>query len=292
MRVDVTLSVGEVGNRTRQRASQAAGLAAVIIAAVVLIGGWAGLPLLSSWGPGLPPMRPSTALCIAALGLALVRSGKDSRFAFAVGLAVLAAAAVGLGLILLDIDPGPLDPWLAPRAAMEGPGPVSFRVAKVAALALAFAGGALALGRFERHRLAATMLSGIAGAFAVFALLGYVTGIDTLYGAASVSSPALPATVGLLCVAAGIILRIGTMPVLRKPRPLWQLLVMLGCAIVAPLLLSSATFRKTWRLKHVPCRRTLIATSWERSRDCTRWRPRRRCAKGISPSSSSRPRPR
>ena len=240
MRVDVTLSVGEVGNRTRQRASQAAGLAAVIIAAVVLIGGWAGLPLLSSWGPGLPPMRPSTALCIAALGLALVRSGKDSRFAFAVGLAVLAAAAVGLGLILLDIDPGPLDPWLAPRAAMEGPGPVSFRVAKVAALALAFAGGALALGRFERHRLAATMLSGIAGAFAVFALLGYVTGIDTLYGAASVSSPALPATVGLLCVAAGIILRIGTMPVLRKPRPLWQLLVMLGCAIVAPLLLYGA----------------------------------------------------
>ena len=64
----------------------------MIIAAVVLIGGWAELPLLSSWGAGFPPMRPSAALCIAALGLALMHPGKDLRFAFAVGLAVVAAA--------------------------------------------------------------------------------------------------------------------------------------------------------------------------------------------------------
>ena len=216
MRVDVTLSVGEVGNRTRQRASQAAGLAAVIIAAVVLIGGWAGLPLLSSWGAGLPPMRPSSALCVAALGLALMHPGKDQRFAFAVGLAVVAAAAVGFGLILLNVDPG-IDPWLAPRVALEGPGPVSFPVVKVAALALGLAGGSLAFSRFERHRLAATVLGSLAGAIAVFALLGYLTGIDTLYGSTSVSSPTLPATVGLLCVAAGIILRIGTMPCSAGP---------------------------------------------------------------------------
>jgi hypothetical protein len=61
--------------------------------------------------------------------------------------------------------------------------------------------------------------------------------VDTLYGSASVNSPSLPAAVGLLCVTVGIILRIGTMPVLRKSWPLWHLLVMLGCAIVAPLLL-------------------------------------------------------
>ncbi len=191
-------------------------------------------------------MRPSSALCVAALGLALMHPGKDQRFAFAVGLAVVAAAAVGFGLILLNVDPG-IDPWLAPRVALEGPGPVSFPVVKVAALALGLAGGSLAFSRFERHRLAATVLGSLAGAIAVFALLGYLTGIDTLYGSTSVSSPTLPATVGLLCVAAGIILRIGTMPVLRRPRPLWQLLVMLGCAIVAPLLLygAYAGFRMT-----------------------------------------------
>src|SRR5215468_2555362 len=97
----------------RQHASQAAGTVAVAIAAAVLVGGRAGLPLLLSWGSGFPAMRPSAALCVAALGLALVHPGKDSRFAFAVGLTVLAAAAVGLGLILLNFDPG-IDHWLAP----------------------------------------------------------------------------------------------------------------------------------------------------------------------------------
>jgi hypothetical protein len=111
-------------------------------------------------------------------------------------------------------------------------GAASFRVANVPTLALGLVGGSLALSRFERHRFAATMLGGIAGATAVFALLGYLTGIDTLYSSASVCSPALLAAVGLLCVAGGIVFRIGAMPALRKPRPLWHLLVMLGCAIV------------------------------------------------------------
>jgi hypothetical protein len=43
--------------------------------------------------------------------------------------------------------------------------------------------------------------------------------------------------VGLLCIAIAIVSRIQAMPALRKPRPLWHLLIMLGCAIIAPLLL-------------------------------------------------------
>ncbi len=84
------------------------------------------------------------------------------------------------------------------------------------------------------------MLASVAGAIAVFALLGYLAGIDTLYSSVSVNSPPLPTAAGLLCVAGGILLRIGTMPALRKSRPLWHLLVMLGCANVAPLLLFGA----------------------------------------------------
>src|SRR5712671_5139300 len=83
------------------------------------------------------------------------------------------------------------------------------------------------------------VLGGLAGAIALFALLGYLAGIDTLYGS-SVRPPALPTAVGLLCVAGGIILRIGAMPALRKPRPLWHLLVVLGCAVIVPLLLFGA----------------------------------------------------
>jgi len=84
------------------------------------------------------------------------------------------------------------------------------------------------------------MLASVAGAIAVFALLGYLAGIDTLYRSvvsqlASAADRRWPAL-----RRRGILLRIGTMPALRKSRPLWHLLVMLGCAIVAPLLLFGA----------------------------------------------------
>jgi PAS domain S-box-containing protein len=232
------LFVGQAGSLKRQRASQAAGFAAVIIAATALIGWWAGLPLLSSWGSGFATVKPVTALCLGALGLALVLPGKDSRFAFAVGVGVTALAALGLGVVLFNIELG-IDRWLAPGEASFRATATSYRVINAATLGMVLAGGSLALSRFERHRLAATMLGGLAGAIALFAVLGYLAGIDTLYGS-SVRPPALPTAVGLLCVAAGIILRSGTMPALRKPRPSWHLLVMLGCAIIAPLLLFGA----------------------------------------------------
>jgi len=232
----VTLFVGQAGSLKRQRASQIAGFAAVTIAAAVFIGWWAGLPLLSSWGAGFPPTRPLGALTLAALGLALMYPGKDGRFAFAVGLTGVALAALGLALALLNVELG-IDRWLAPAAV---PGAISIRVANVATWAVGLAGGALALSRFERHHFVATVLGAIGIAVAVFALLGYLTGIDTLYGSASVSSPPLPTTVGLLCVAVGIVLRVGTVPALREPRPLWHLLVALGCAIIVPLLLFGA----------------------------------------------------
>jgi len=47
------------------------------------------------------------------------------------------------------------------------------------------------------------MLASAAGAIAVFALLGYLAGIDTLYRSVSVNSPPLPTAAGLLCVAGG-----------------------------------------------------------------------------------------
>src|SRR6266849_1466987 len=203
------LFVGQAGSLRRQHASQAAGFAAVTIAAAALIGWWAGLPPLPSWGSGFASVKPVTALCLAALGLALMHPGNDSRFAFAISLAVAALAALGLGAVLFNVELG-IDRWLA------GPGAASFRVTNAATLALGLAGGSLALSRFERHRFAATVLNGLAGAIAVFVLLGYLTGTLTLYGSASVNSPALPTSIGLLCVASGIVLRMGTTPALRK----------------------------------------------------------------------------
>ena len=86
-------------------------------------------------------MRPLGALCLAALGLALMHPGKDSRFAFAVGLAMAALGALGLVLVLFNVELG-IDRWLAPWAAV---GAAPFRVANVATLALGLVGGSLAL---------------------------------------------------------------------------------------------------------------------------------------------------
>src|SRR6266852_2319445 len=109
------LRVGQAGSLRRQRASQVAGFAAVTIAAAALIGWWAGLPLLSSWGPGFVTVKPVTAVCLVALGLALVHPGKNSRFAFAVGLAVAALAVLDLVEDVFGVDFG-INRWLPPQA--------------------------------------------------------------------------------------------------------------------------------------------------------------------------------
>jgi PAS domain S-box-containing protein len=229
----VTQFAALAGSLNRQHLSQVAGFAAVTIAAAAFISWWLSLPLLSSWGSAFATVKPTAALCLAALGFAVMYPGTASGFAFAVGLAVAAIAAVDL-LDLFGIDFGinRLNGLLVPRAALPEP-EMSFRLINGVPVALELAGASLALGCFERHRFAATALSGIAGAMAIFALVNYLSGVHTL----SVETPTPLTAIGLLCVAGAIILRIGTMPALQKPRPLWNLLIVLGCAVIAPLLL-------------------------------------------------------
>jgi PAS domain S-box-containing protein len=159
-------------------------------------------------------VKPVTALCLAALGLALIRRGNHWQFALTAGLVVAGTALVGLGQGLFGADLG-VDP----------------------ALGLTFAGASLALSRFEQHRFIATGLASLAGAYALSVLLSYLTGLATLFDLASVGLPALPTAAALLCFACGIISRIGITPALVRPQPLSHLQILLGCAIVAPLLL-------------------------------------------------------
>src|SRR5260370_33153783 len=80
----------------RQHAGQAAGFAAVAIATAAFIGWWGSLPLLSSWGSGFATVKPMVALCLMALGLALMDPREHSRFALAGGLAGGALPALRL----------------------------------------------------------------------------------------------------------------------------------------------------------------------------------------------------
>jgi PAS domain S-box-containing protein len=214
------------GREAAGYASQAAGVAAMAVAAAALAGPRLDLPLLARWGAGLPAMTPLEAVCLAALGFALMRCGNQA-LAVTVGLAVTGVAVLDLALALSD-------------AGREGGPQASAAMPVATALSVALAGLGLVFSGFGRYYLAATALAALAGAIAVLTLLGYLTGINTLYEVALIRSPPLPMAVGLLCVAVGLIMRIDATPALRRPRPLWQLLTVLGGAIVAPLLLFGA----------------------------------------------------
>jgi PAS domain S-box-containing protein len=219
----------------RLRASQVAGFAAAAIAAAALIGWWVSLPWSSSWGSGFATVKPVTAFCIIALGLGLVHPGKNSRLAFAVGLVVVAIAALDLlDRFAIDSGIGHLNRLLVPRDALPR-SEASFPMINGVPVALALAGASLALSRFERYHFAATALGGLAGLMQAFNVSAYLSGVHTFYR--SVETPRPLTAVGLLCVSIAIVSRIGAMPALRRPRPLWHLLLMLGCAIIAPLLL-------------------------------------------------------
>ncbi len=179
----MTLFVTQAGNLKRQRASQIAGFAAALIGAAAFIGLSADLPVLSSWGAGFPIEKPLGALGVTAFGLALMHPGKASRVAFSVGITVAVSAALGLVLVLFNVELG-INRVLAREAAVP---PGSFRLVSAALVTFVLGGSSLALSRFERHRLTATLQAGLVCTIAVFALLGYLTGIDALYGSVSLN---------------------------------------------------------------------------------------------------------
>src|SRR5215475_1594609 len=137
----MTQFVGPASDLNKQRASEAAGFAAVAIAAAAFIGWWAGVPLLASWSEGFPAMKPVAAACIGSLGFALIYPRRNSRFAIAVGIAVTVLAA----LDLFGIDFG-INRWLVPRSAVPGTN---------AMVVSPFVGASLALSRLEGYHFAA-----------------------------------------------------------------------------------------------------------------------------------------
>src|SRR5260370_29457189 len=173
----------------RQHAGQGAGFAAAAIATAAFIGWWVSLPLLSSWGSGFATVKPVVAFCLVALGLALMHPGKNSRLAFAVGLAVAAIAALDLlDRFGIDLSINRLNRLLVPRAAVPGP-ETSFRMINGVPLALALVGGSLTLSRFQRYHFAATALGAFPGVIQWFALLPYLSGAHTFYGSHRTPTP-------------------------------------------------------------------------------------------------------
>src|SRR5260370_2371805 len=113
------------------------------------------MPRFESFLPSQPVHGGSWLL---TCGLALVHPGKNSRFAFAIGLAVAVIATLDL-LDRFGVDFGinRLNRLLVPRAAVPGP-ETSSGMTNGVPVAVALAGASLALTRFRRYHFAAISL--------------------------------------------------------------------------------------------------------------------------------------
>jgi len=190
---------------------------------VVLVGWLIGMPQLAIIVPGLPPMMPNTALCMAALGIGGALRAREhasvARSALAIAAALL-ALAIGVGTVAeyaLQIRTG-LDQFFIPvslGAAVHFPGrpspPTAVAISLLAAGILFFD-----TRRAERVRLPEWMILA-AAIIAVTALFSQLFGAEALYRLTRmpVIGVSLPTAVALLMISSGLLLERSESGVMR-----------------------------------------------------------------------------
>jgi signal transduction histidine kinase/ActR/RegA family two-component response regulator len=191
-------------------------------AASALLGWMTGNEGLKRLYPSFVAMNPATAVCLAAAGTALIfiRSRPViSRTLAGLAVAVAAAKLIGLGF---GVSWG-VDQILFPDSLGGGDGPPS-RMAPNTAIAIGLLGLALLCGsaRSRRAVLVSQIAAGVAAAIALFALLGYLLGMATLYGLGRFIPMAVHTALAILVLAAGTVAArwdMGLMVILRDRGP-------------------------------------------------------------------------
>lgn len=189
-----------------------AGPACLALAAVVLIGWFVRVPLLTTILPGLISMKVNTAIWLGLLGIARVLSAggtdRGRRFgmiATGLTLAVIAGAVSTLLEYAIGANLG-IDNAFIPDlgAGNDPPGrPAPATVVAVLSLSLGSLCGAR---RGSVARLVADVASLAALAMAAAALLGIAYGADDIVGAGAVFRVALPAAVAIALLAIALLL--------------------------------------------------------------------------------------
>ncbi|HEY5922290.1 MAG TPA: hypothetical protein VIV11_11495, partial [Kofleriaceae bacterium] len=202
------------GNKPRRlsavlaRYPRIAGVFAAAVGAVTLFGWLTEMRAITYPVPGLPGMMPMTAMMSLLAGISLwllsgARRARKARLAarvaaFALGVLALATLfeyAVGVDL---DID------RLVPGRSSRGPGTAPRTAVAFGCIAV----GLLLIGReTARARRGTDVAAAVAGAIAVFALLGYLFGVPALYGTRSafqLVGMSIPTALVLLALSLGI----------------------------------------------------------------------------------------
>jgi PAS domain S-box-containing protein len=182
------------------------GALALALAIVVLIGWLSGNPALTTFIPGAVPMKANAALLLglAGLGILLRATGHVRRGAPILAIAV-AVVTLATGLeYLAQVDLG-IDNLLASDTVISG-GPYPGRMAVMTVVAYGACSVALLLlGRTWRGLHPSEPLALVAGAIGALGVLGYAYGAVPLTVIGSETRISLPASVGFVLLAGGII---------------------------------------------------------------------------------------
>ena len=177
--------------------------AALLAGAVVLVGWWRGIAVLTTIAPGLASMKPNTALAFSLAGISLwlyhsAQAGSRGKRAVCRWLACLPAGIVGLlGLASLvehlsGMSLG-LDELLFPAALAATQLPNPGRMSLASAFGFLLIGLALFLvhGASREGRIGSQLLSLLAGLIGLVGLVAYLYGVPLLAGPDFYSSMAL-----------------------------------------------------------------------------------------------------
>jgi PAS domain S-box-containing protein len=180
--------------------------------ALVLLGWAVGVAPLAGAAPGYAAMKPNSAVCFLALGvaLALLRPATISTPRRVLGRCVAAGAGTIAILTLIEyvlgVDLG-LDRMLFTRAVGAIATPHVGRMAPNSAVCFVLAAGALACldARAAWRVWAGPVLSLLVAIVAGSVLVGYLSNVTSLTAGAHTARMAMPSTFGFLVLGTGII---------------------------------------------------------------------------------------
>jgi PAS domain S-box-containing protein len=196
---------------TMQSFARAAGIAVSALGAAVLAGWTLDIAVLKSLSAGLASMKPNTAFSFLLAGgaLQILSTGPSSTHmrllslvcAFAVSLIGILTLSQYLFVWNLDIDQ---------LLFSEAPGAVGTsapgRMAPGSAVCCFLLGTSLLVLDIRRCYPVAQLLTLFAALVALTALIGYVYGVESLYGVGSTTQMALHSSLGFLLLSSGILL--------------------------------------------------------------------------------------
>ena len=190
-----------------------AGVIAITIGALVLVGWTFRIETLKRIGPGLVAMNPVSALLLVLAGASLLLLRRKADLANGRKSAARAAATIVAAIGALKLlsfvsswDFG-VDRWLFAAQLLGAQGVLPNRIAPYTAFNFLLIGCALLLidTRTRKGHSPAELLATIAGASGLLALLGYAYRIPSFYGAGSFLPMALHTTIAFIALGVGIL---------------------------------------------------------------------------------------